>query len=237
MPPRRPPERGRESHALSMEQAALNPSFQQLQLAQLRPAAELSARAFDSDPFFRYLLPKDLVRASLLTEVMQALMAPLTPLGGTYAYAPSPALQGVLCVERWEKRATGLGYVNSFARAAVAMVIPLLSSWLRFEDIRRLNCGLRALLDIQELHPSEPHDYVAILTVDPTCQRGGIGRDLLSSFLAESDSRGRPVHLETSRPDNVGYYQRFGFRVVHELTVADAPPLWIMTRPAAQSRP
>ena len=210
-------------------------SQQQLDPKHLRLAAQLSARAFDTDPFFRYLLPNDGLRVALLGEIMQALMAPLTPLGGTYAHASAPALGGVLCVERWEKRATGLGYVRSFTLAAMAMVMPFVRAGVSVEELRRLKNGLQALSQIQGLHPREPHDYVAILTVDPSVQRGGIGRTLLSAFLAESDTRSRPVHLETSQPDNVGYYQRFGFQVVHELSIADAPPLWIMTRPASVS--
>ena len=39
-----------------------------------------------------------------------------------------------------------------------------------------------------------------------------MGTALLRPVLADADERGELVHLET-RPDNIGYYRRFGFAV------------------------
>lgn len=38
-------------------------------------------------------------------------------------------------------------------------------------------------------------------------------------------------YLESTKPENVPYYQRFGFRVTREIALPDAgPPLWAMWR-------
>jgi len=205
--------------------------FQVVSPARLRPVAELAARAFATDPLFVYLLPDDALRTQLLSEVMQALMAPLAQLGGTYTHGDERNLGGVLCVERSDQRAAGLDYVRSFSQAAFAMIVPLVKKGLRLEELRRLKNGLQVLSQIQSQHPEAPHGYVAVLAVEPSAQKQGIGRVLLSSFLEECDLRHEAVHLETSREDNVGYYGRFGFRLVRELVVSDTPPVWIMTRP------
>lgn len=200
----------------------------------LGPAASLAARAFATDPFFAYLLPDEGLRLELLSQIMHALMAPLTPLGGTYAHAATQDLGGVLCVERWGNRTSGLAYVGSFSKAALGMTMPLVRRGLRFEELRRLKNGLQVLSQIQHAHPELPHGYVAVLAVEPNAQRAGIGRALLASFLKECDDNLQAVHLETSREENVGYYERFGFRLIRELTVSDTPPVWIMTRPRSQ---
>lgn len=205
--------------------------FQVVSPAHLRPVAEVAARAFATDPLFVYLLPDDALRMQLLSEIMHALMAPLTPLGGTYSHGEERNLGGVLCIERSNERAAGLDYVRSFSKAAFAMIVPLAKKGLRLEELRRLKNGLQVLTQIQSQHPEEPHGYVAVLAVEPSAQKQGIGRVLLSSFIAECDQRHEAVHLETSREENVGYYERFGFRLVRTLTVSDTPPVWIMTRP------
>jgi ribosomal protein S18 acetylase RimI-like enzyme len=77
--------------------------------------------------------------------------------------------------------------------------------------------------------PAPPHWYLALLGVDPCCQRAGVGAALLAAFLREVDSDGRSAWLETDRAENVPFYQRAGFRTVGELTICSVP-VWLMHR-------
>ena len=97
---------------------------------------------------------------------------------------------------------------------------------------RRLLPTLGAIQQVQRAHPQAPHYYLQVLGVDPCRQGRGQGAALLTPMLERADAEGVPVYLETSRPDNLGYYRRFGFAVHGELTLpAGAPHLWTMLRP------
>ena len=51
-----------------------------------------------------------------------------------------------------------------------------------------------------------------------TCWRGIDNNDTQSAFL------------DTSEPNNLGYYERFGFRVTAEAFLPNGVPVWGMTR-------
>jgi ribosomal protein S18 acetylase RimI-like enzyme len=90
---------------------------------------------------------------------------------------------------------------------------------------------LRFLMEVDSLHPDEPHWYLATLGADPDRQGRGIGSALLTSMLARVDEDGSPAYLESSKARNVPLYARFGFEVIEELhSSTGAPPMWRMWR-------
>lgn len=66
--------------------------------------------------------------------------------------------------------------------------------------------------------------------MDPEVSGGGIGSSLLRHRLAQIDAERSPVYLEASIPTVVGYYERFGFRRLGEVTAPGAPPMTRMWR-------
>jgi len=79
--------------------------------------------------------------------------------------------------------------------------------------------------------PSEPLWYLDALAVDPSRQAKGIGGALLRFGLELGERDGTGAFLETSRERNVGYYERFGFRVVDEGDApGGGPHIWFMRR-------
>ena len=50
------------------------------------------------------------------------------------------------------------------------------------------------------------------------------------------DGAGEVGYLETDKPDNVRFYERFGYEVVGEQPVLGVPN-WFMRRPAGAGRP
>ena len=84
---------------------------------------------------------------------------------------------------------------------------------------------------MKEHHPEEPHWYLAVLGSDPTVRGGGFGRALMQSRLDRCDAAYAPAYLESSNPDNVPYYERFGFEVTGEIVLpGGGPKLWPMWR-------
>ena len=80
------------------------------------------------------------------------------------------------------------------------------------------------------LKPPGPCWYLNGISVDPSAQRTGLGSALINQMLPRIDDDALPAFLDTSEPDNLGYYERFGFLVTAELTLPNGIPLWGMTR-------
>jgi len=60
------------------------------------------------------------------------------------------------------------------------------------------------------------HYYLFALGVLPSSQGKGIGGQLVRGMLERADREGLPTYLETQSPQNVGFYQKLGFRVAVE---------------------
>ena len=61
-------------------------------------------------------------------------------------------------------------------------------------------------------------------------QRTGLGTALINHMLPRIDDDALSAFLDTSAPDNLGYYERFGFQVTAESTLPNGIPLWGMIR-------
>lgn len=88
---------------------------------------------------------------------------------------------------------------------------------------------------VQELmkraHPEEPHWYLAVIGSDPAVRGKGFGQVLMRSRLHRVDAEHAPAYLESTKQENVGYYQRFGFEVTGEIVLPDGgPTMWPMWR-------
>ena len=89
----------------------------------------------------------------------------------------------------------------------------------------RMQDGGGLVEQMNKFHPHEPHWYLPLIGTDPTKQGRGYGSALLRHALARCDRDGLPAYLESSNPDNIGYYQRFGFEVTGEIELPDGGPV------------
>ena len=88
------------------------------------------------------------------------------------------------------------------------------------------------LEQMDEVHPEEPHWYLAIIGVDPAKQGQGVGSALMRHALEGVDAAGLPAYLESSNPANISLYRRHGFEVIREIRVGEVPVVTPMLRPA-----
>jgi predicted N-acetyltransferase YhbS len=58
----------------------------------------------------------------------------------------------------------------------------------------------------------------------------GIGSKLMRVFRARMDAAGEEAYLETDRPVDVPFYERFGFEVVGKREVVLEVPNWFTLR-------
>ena len=79
--------------------------------------------------------------------------------------------------------------------------------------------------------PRDPHWHVGPVAVDAHRQGTGIGTLLMTECCARLDGAHAAGYLETDKPSNVAFYERFGFDVVGSSPVLDTPN-WFMKRGA-----
>jgi len=77
----------------------------------------------------------------------------------------------------------------------------------------------------------EPHWHVGPVSVEPEFQGRGLGRSAMGLLCAEFDQYGRLAWLETDKPENVRFYERFGYAVVAEAFVLRVPNWFMIRRP------
>jgi ribosomal protein S18 acetylase RimI-like enzyme len=92
--------------------------------------------------------------------------------------------------------------------------------------------GGKELVDLMtEVHPDEPHWYLATIGTDPERRGHGFGQTLLGARLEHCDREGIPAYLESSKHANIAYYERFGFEVTGTITLpGGGPDMWLMWR-------
>jgi ribosomal protein S18 acetylase RimI-like enzyme len=185
--------------------------------ADVGAVADVLARAFFTDPVFRWCLPDDDRRAAILHPFFSLVTSALLPYddvhlttsGGVALWVP-PGQPPVPEREapRFEE---GLGELMGVDGERTFAIVELLEA----------------------NHPEQPSHYLWFLAVRPEAQGLGVGSSLLSSRLAECDRTSTPAYLEATSPSNRRLYERHGFEVVNEIAVADSPPIWPMWRPPA----
>ena len=85
--------------------------------------------------------------------------------------------------------------------------------------------------DRKENMRGSPFLYLQIFGVASEFQRQGFGGKLLRALIEKSEQAGIPIYLETETEPNVRMYEKFGFRLLKEISlpVIDLP-MWEMAR-------
>jgi GNAT superfamily N-acetyltransferase len=63
---------------------------------------------------------------------------------------------------------------------------------------------------MESSHFRHPHWYVAVLGTAPPHQGRGVGAALLALVLRRCDAEGIGAYLESTKPENVPWYERSG---------------------------
>lgn len=177
--------------------------------------AAVLARSFADDPVIRWLIPDERTRDRRQRTFYRAELGHAHANGLVLTTDDHAGAALWLAPKRWRIDTA------SMVRQAPAV-------------IRSFGRRIPAALDLQkamdEAHPTEPHWYLAILGTDPHRQGGGVGGALIRGVTDRCDVTGTGAYLESSKPANVPYYERFGFTVTGEITMPDGPTLISMWR-------
>jgi ribosomal protein S18 acetylase RimI-like enzyme len=181
-------------------------------------------RAFFDDPVSVWIMPDENARAKHLRKFFATVTRHHHLAGGGVEVATDGSTIGAAAL--WDPP----GRWKQSTREQL-MMLPSFA----FGFGPRLTMGRRLgelFATMKSHHPEEPHWYLAVIGSDPSVRGKGYGQALMQSRLDRLDAEHAPAYLESSKDENVPYYQRFGFEVMGELVIpGGGPTLWPMWRP------
>ena len=180
-------------------------------------AVETLAASFDDDPLFRWMLLDDAKRRSWISWFHRVSFDHCQATGACFTVAEGPSHGAILALLPGSAGPTTLDWLRALASPPRS-----LPTW------RLATTGLRVQAAIDAVHPREPVVYVHVLGVHPSQKGRGFGGVLLREARSLAARRGVPLYLETSNPVNLGFYERFGLRVLRERRIGAAPPVWTL---------
>jgi ribosomal protein S18 acetylase RimI-like enzyme len=198
-------------------------SLYRLQKKDIPQAAGVLADAFRHDPVWNAILgdAKRVQRAAAFETPVRYCMR------YGEVYAPSQTLEGIAAwvpgaladMTFWRVLRSGAMWAGMRLGTRVARQMPRI--FAQMEEDRKDNMRGR------------PFIYLLIIGVAPPYQGQGFGSKLLRALIEQSEQAGLPLYLETETERNVRMYERFGFRVVKEITLPIVDlPMWEMMRVA-----
>jgi GNAT superfamily N-acetyltransferase len=183
-------------------------------------AVTATSRAFWPDPMFGFFARSPLQEHTMLPHFVGAVMGDALRHGEVHAIVEG---------NRVVASASWLSPGDAPRPWRREMRVSARCAWALVRGRNRVR-GLRILDQMAKHHPTEPHWYLALLGVDPSRQRTGLGGRLLRHALERCDADGVGAYLETQKPENVPFYSRHGFTVSKEITVPGCPTVWLMWR-------
>jgi GNAT superfamily N-acetyltransferase len=191
--------------------------------ADIDACALVLARAFQDDPGTIIFEPDEARRAEILPPFFASFVAasldedaaPIVsghPIAGIACWwgpdrhGPSPEAMG----------ASGFGNVLEAAGSEASARLLAMTGELDAQH-QRLTNG--------------PHLRLDFLGVDPARQGSGVGSALIEHGHRRADAAGIPCYLDTFTEENVRFYERRGYALAGEFTVADGVPAYGLVRP------
>jgi ribosomal protein S18 acetylase RimI-like enzyme len=186
-------------------------------------AAGLLAMSFENDPLLPYLTFEkgDVHRSFVHRIVRMEVDFHATGENDLLAVVYNGELVAVALIERPD---ASVAYVR-VARAAIQLLFQTNSSVV----LRTW----RYFMTISANRPRTPHFYLEAVAVHPKTRGRGLGRLLLDELHAKSaaDSSSQGIALVTANPANVGFYERFGYRLVQPRVTLRDLELYYFFRP------
>ena len=185
--------------------------------ADLSQVAGSLARAFHDDPVMLHILPKE--RRGQPKQIEGLLrMEALGALRHDSVWTTADGQANAIWKPPGQWKIGGLELLRQAPRT-----VGILRS--------RLLAALAVLNAVERKHPTDPpHWYLAVLGTEPAGQGQGKGSAVLQPVLEHCDRAGEPAYLESSKEQNIPFYERHGFRVTERLDLQGGPSLWLMWR-------
>lgn len=197
------------------EEPRLKSDLISLPIGSLDSAVDLLTRAFFQDPLMIFDLPNSTQRKAILSGMMRTCLRYCLVKGEV---SVTPEMEAVGCwIPPCRNGLNPLDWIRAGWNA-----------FNRFPSLPSLGKILSIERKVDQVHHqliSHPHWYLMLLAVDPDHQGKGFGKRMLDWPGEARSFASAPVYLETMNPQNVSFYQKQGFSLVHEEKLTE-PNLW-----------
>ena len=182
-------------------------------------AARMLARAFGDDPMCSFLTPDPVERPRKSAWVIEHWARVVAPLGASWvALDEGGAVTGAAL---WFPPGRFEASLGRMLRAGYwRMPVELGFRWM----LRSWGIFREGVNHQVALMRREPYWVLDVLGVDPSRQGSGVGRALIETGLELADKQGVASFVVTHKKPNVGYYERFGFKLIDEYPVSGGGP-------------
>lgn len=102
--------------------------------------------------------------------------------------------------------------------------------FMTYADPQILEAAGANFAAMHEVHPEEPHFYLAQVGASDAARGQGLGSAFLERVLSVCDNEGFLAHLEATTPRSQRLYARHGFKTVTEINFVPGVSLFPMTR-------
>lgn len=184
--------------------------------------ADVLAESFLTDPLFQYFFPDDNTRRRLSFYTFKFIISHALKKG--YVIETTPALEGIAiwlpsnCIHRDLLDQMRFGALDMLFRQGTAA-------------IHRQKSASEYMQALHAQYVEVPHLYFSTIGVLAAHRGRGYASRLIIPMLEKADKEYLPCYLDTHNENNVGLYQRFGFRIVHESFIPDTTVMhWAMIR-------
>ena len=193
-----------------------------LEKAQIKPSAEMFARALQDDLFITYLIPNSTERKNKSHILFEGMVR----YGVLYGevYATSSDLEGVAS---WVPSEKADFTMRRMIRSGCLSIL----SRLGRKTVSRAMTYADYASSMHKRYAPFRHWYLMVIGVDPLYQGRGYASALIKPMLARIDQERLPCYLDSQNEKNVPIYQHYGFEVVEEGTIPETnTTIWAMLR-------
>lgn len=193
-----------------------------LQRDDIKEALKVIGDAFLNDPKICFYLPDPNTRMEISYYLWEFLLKDGIKHGDVIA--PSKNLEGISI---WLP--PGNEYI-SFWRAIRNGVLKIVRKFGSVK-IKLMNRTTKITESLHKKHIKKPHWHFSLLAVDPKLQGKGYASRMIKPMIKDIESKGYQIYLDTNNPNNVFFYQHFGFKVKEKLIIPDTSIThWCMLR-------
>lgn len=140
---------------------------------------------------------------------------------------------GQVDVDDEVKAAAVWGAAGGDSARSLPTIGGLLAALVGPDHAAKIGAGLSAAL--APLAPTGASAYLQFLAVDEAARRRGLGTAVLQRGFDRAADAGLGVHLETTSPDSLTFYEALGFDQVAVTTLPpDGPQLWALRKPGVK---
>lgn len=164
---------------------------------------DILAQSFESNQSVNYIVLQDSKRQQRIKHLMDYSFEICYTYGKVYLSDDRKACALVLFPDQ-----------KTFSIKSTLLDISLIINAI---GLTRIGTALSRESAITSQYPKDPIYYLWFLGVLPSAQGEGTGSKLLSEIIADAGSQHKPIYLETSTVKNLPWYQKFGFKIYHEL--------------------